>query len=55
MRRFDQVTYNATSKTVTVGAGNLWDNVYAKLGPLGVNVLGGRVSGMKISSYAGVR
>lgn len=46
MKKFNEVTYNATSSTVRVGSGNVWDDVYAALVPLGVNVVGGRVPGV---------
>lgn len=45
MRRFDQVIYDKKTNTVEIGAGNLWDDVYQKLDGLGVNVVGGRLSG----------
>lgn len=32
---------------VTVGAGLIWDQVYAALDPLGVGVVGGRVTGVR--------
>lgn len=32
---------------VTVGAGLIWDEVYAALDPLGVGVVGGRVTGVR--------
>ncbi|KAG0695257.1 hypothetical protein DFH29DRAFT_992002 [Suillus ampliporus] len=37
MSRFSDVTYDALSQTATIGAGLLWDDVYAALEPYGVN------------------
>ena len=51
MSRFSQVHYNATTQTVDVGSGLLWDDVYAALEPLGVNVVGGRVSGVGVAGF----
>ena len=44
--RFSQVTYDATSGTVVIGSGLIWDTVYEKLQDHSVNVVGGRVSGV---------
>jgi hypothetical protein len=49
MSRFTDIKYDAGAKTVTVGSGLIWDEVYAALVPLGVNVVGGRVSGVGVS------
>lgn len=46
MSRFSEVDYDPTSNSVTVGTGLVWDQIYAALEPLGVNVVGGRVSGI---------
>ena len=35
MYRFSEVTYDEATENVVVGAGNVWDNVYATLEPLG--------------------
>lgn len=51
MLRFNEVTYDAAAQTVTVGAGLLWDDVYAALEPHGVNVVGGRVSGVGVAGF----
>ncbi|KIJ32518.1 hypothetical protein M422DRAFT_184408 [Sphaerobolus stellatus SS14] len=46
LAQFKEIDYSPTSSTVTVGAGNIWDDVYAKLAPLGVTVVGSRVPGV---------
>lgn len=38
-----EVTYDNTTNTVRVGAGNKWEDVHAVLDPLGVTVVGGRM------------
>ncbi|KAJ3552015.1 hypothetical protein NM688_g4382 [Phlebia brevispora] len=52
MSRFSEVAYDATTQTVDVGAGLIWDDVYAALEPLGVNVVGGRVSGVGVAGFS---
>jgi hypothetical protein len=49
MSRFNETKLNSTSGTVAVGAGLTWDQVYEKLEPTGVNVVGGRVSGIGVA------
>ena len=49
MSRFNETKVNSTSQTVEVGAGLTWDQVYAKLGPTGVNVIGARVTGVGVA------
>ena len=51
MSRFNAVSYNSTSGTAEVGAGLIWDDVYAVLEPYGVNVVGGRVSGVGVAGF----
>lgn len=51
MFRFSEVNYDATSQTVDVGAGLVWDDVYATLEPQGVNVVGGRVTGVGVAGF----
>lgn len=46
MSRFNEITYDRNTSTARIGAGNIWDTVYAKLTPLGVNVVGGRYPGV---------
>ena len=47
MKEFSEVDYDAQNQVVTVGAGLVWDVVYATLDPLGVGVVGGRVTGVR--------
>ncbi|KAJ2917514.1 hypothetical protein MD484_g2939, partial [Candolleomyces efflorescens] len=51
MVAFSQVTYDASSQTAQVGAGLVWDDVYEALEPYGVNVVGGRVSGVGVAGF----
>ena len=46
MARFNNVNYNAQQNTVTIGLGLTWDQVYKELEPLGVMVVGGRITGV---------
>jgi hypothetical protein len=51
MTRFNQVQYSAVSQTAVVGAGLIWDDVYAALESRGVSVVGGRVSGVGVAGF----
>ena len=51
MSRFSDVVYNPDSKTADIGAGLIWDDVYAALDPHGVNVLGGRSTGIGVAGF----
>ena len=51
MARFDGVTYDAAAGTATIGAGLIWDDVYAALEPYDVNVVGGRVTGVGVAGF----
>jgi len=51
MYRFSQVVYNAASQTADIGAGLIWDDVYVALQPHGVNVVGGRVTGVGVAGF----
>ncbi|KAG5650440.1 hypothetical protein H0H81_012279 [Sphagnurus paluster] len=51
MSAFSEVTYNPTSQTAIIGAGLIWDDVYAALAPYDVNVVGGRVSGIGVAGF----
>ena len=51
MARFDQVIVNTTASTVEVGAGLIWDDVYQALDGTGLNVVGGRVSGVGVAGF----
>lgn len=52
MYRFSQVDYDAATQTATIGTGLVWDQVYAGLEPHGVNVVGGRISGVGVAGLA---
>lgn len=51
MSRFKQVEYNAQRQEVVIGAGLIWDDVYAALDPLNVTVAGGRASGVGVAGF----
>ncbi|KAJ3772061.1 hypothetical protein EV361DRAFT_448626 [Lentinula raphanica] len=51
MYRFSEVEYDASSSTATIGAGLIWDDVYAALAPYDVNVVGGRVTGVGVAGF----
>ncbi|KAF8551796.1 FAD-binding domain-containing protein [Imleria badia] len=51
MSRFSDVDYNSEAQTATFGSGLIWDDVYAKLEPYGVNVAGGRISGVGVAGF----
>ena len=51
MVRFDEVNYDKASQTVVVGSGLIWDDVYEALEGHGVNVVGGRVSGVGVAGF----
>ena len=46
LEKFSEIKYDAQKNVVTVGAGIIWDDVYAALDPLGVGVVGGRSTGV---------
>jgi FAD/FMN-containing dehydrogenase len=49
MSRFNETKFESASGTVGVGAGLTWDQVYEVLEPTGVNVVGGRLSGIGVA------
>ncbi|EUC62597.1 FAD-dependent oxidoreductase, putative [Rhizoctonia solani AG-3 Rhs1AP] len=56
--KFSEVTYHpgpaaadGSVGTVDIGTGLVWDSVYAALEPLGVNVVGGRVTGVGVGGF----
>ncbi|KAF8486357.1 FAD-binding domain-containing protein [Russula ochroleuca] len=51
MSRFNEIKIGLTSGTVEVGAGLTWDQVYEVLELTGVNVVGGRVSGIGVAGF----
>ncbi|KAL1740066.1 hypothetical protein HDZ31DRAFT_77155 [Schizophyllum fasciatum] len=48
MSRFSEIVYDEKGETVTIGAGLIWDELYAALDPLGRGVVGGRVSSIGV-------
>ena len=52
MYRFSDVVYNSGPQTVDYGTGLIWDDVYAALEPYGVNIVGGRVSGVGVAGFS---
>ena len=51
MTRFSEVLYNSSTETATVGAGLIWNDVYAALESYRVNVVGGRLSGVGVAGF----
>ena len=51
MSRFNQTVYDASSNTAEIGTGQVWDDVYDALEPYGVNVVGGRVTGVGVAGF----
>ncbi|KAK0184506.1 FAD dependent oxidoreductase [Armillaria mellea] len=51
MTRFNEATYDSATQTAVVGAGQIWDDVYEILNAQGVNVLGGRVTGVGVAGF----
>ncbi|KZV75358.1 FAD-binding domain-containing protein [Peniophora sp. CONT] len=52
MTRFNNVTLSEDKSSVDVGAGLVWDDVYGALDGTGVNIVGGRVSGVGVAGFA---
>ena len=48
LEKFKTVQLSSNKKTVDVGPGNVWFDVYTALQPLGYAVIGGRVSGIGV-------
>jgi FAD/FMN-containing dehydrogenase len=44
----NQITVSADKTQTSIGPGNVWYNVYSKLDPLGLSVIGGRVSAIGV-------
>lgn len=44
LRRLNQITVSDDKKTVSLGPGARWGDVYATLDPHGVSVIGGRIA-----------
>ncbi|OBT52793.1 hypothetical protein VE04_06556 [Pseudogymnoascus sp. 24MN13] len=48
LAKLNQVTVSADKTQTSVGAGNVWYDVYKKLEPMGLSVIGGRVSAIGV-------
>ncbi|KAG1749034.1 FAD dependent oxidoreductase [Suillus paluster] len=51
MYLFSDITYDSDSQTAKVGTGAIWDDVYLTLEEYGVNVLGGKVTGVGVGGF----
>jgi FAD/FMN-containing dehydrogenase len=51
MTRFNKVNVDNVANTVAIGAGLIWDDVYAALDGTGLNVCGGRVTGVGVAGF----
>ncbi|KAH7334932.1 hypothetical protein B0J17DRAFT_577084 [Rhizoctonia solani] len=49
--KFSGVTYNEAPAAADGSVGTVWDDVYAALEPHGVNVVGGRVTGVGVGGF----
>ena len=47
----NSITISGDKSVVSVGAGSLWQNIYAQLDPLGIAVGGGRVAGIGVGGF----
>ncbi|KAG1748464.1 FAD-binding domain-containing protein [Suillus paluster] len=48
MYSFSDITFDSDAQTVTIGTGNVWDDVYSTLEEYGVNAVGGKVTGVGV-------
>jgi hypothetical protein len=51
LANFNEVNYDPSTSSVVIGGGLIWDDVYATLEPYGVNVVGGRVTGVGVAGF----
>jgi FAD/FMN-containing dehydrogenase len=49
MTRFNEIVIRKDNKTVEIGAGLTWTDVYTYLIPKGFNVVGGRLNGVGVA------
>lgn len=49
MTRFQKIVYHESNQTVDVGAGLVWNDVYERLDPYNVTVVGGRFFGVGVA------
>ena len=51
LTRFNTVKVNTKAQTVEIGPGLTWDDIYQRLDPYGVTVIGGRVPGVGVGGF----
>lgn len=51
MSRFNSLEYNEQERTIEIGAGLRWNDVYAFLNPKGYSVVGGRVNDVGVAGF----
>ncbi|PWN33142.1 FAD-binding domain-containing protein [Meira miltonrushii] len=51
MKGFQGIVLDSSKQFVDVGSGNIWDNVYQVLEGTGVNIVGGRVTGVGVGGF----
>lgn len=51
LSRFTDIDYNTNDKTVTVGSGLIWDDIYAALAPHNVSLNGARAPGIGVGGF----
>ncbi|KAG6873644.1 hypothetical protein C0995_013151 [Termitomyces sp. Mi166 len=51
MKKFSQIAYDVQAQTAVIGAGLTWDDVYTALAPYGINVVGGRNTGVGVAGF----
>ena len=49
MTRFNEIVIREDNRTVEIGAGLTWTDVYTYLVPKGFNVVGGRLNGVGVA------
>ena len=52
MTRFNDIVIRKDFRTVEIGAGLTWTDVYEYLVPKGLNVVGGRMNGVGVAGFA---
>lgn len=51
LRYLNTLTLDVNKSVVSVGGGVIWDDIYSKLDPLNLTVVGGRVSGIGVGGF----
>ena len=52
MTRFNDIAIRKDSRSVEIGAGLTWTDVYEYLVPKGLNVVGGRMNAVGVAGFA---